>query len=280
MPEAVLFLSPREIELATLVASTQVSSLPVAFLQNQEPAKVWRSTSATSQRIDVTLRQAKACNAIAMAGFNFSSAALWRLKGYADAADRDADIAAVDSGWQSVWPSAFRHIDSDWGPEVALLRVDNDVAYLYWRVEFGDPAVGMTYLDVGRLALDRAVQFTVNFDFESSVGYAPNDVQEPSGYGQIFTDPRPANRAFNLTWSFLGRNEANQAAMEITRLRTMAGDVFCFLDPGEIENFHRWSMQGLFTGRTDYKAMAGWLTDGDGVMRDGWSFNFSLIQKL
>lgn len=277
-PQNCLFLSSRDFDLATLSASTAVSSLPVENLQNQEPSKVWRTTSALGQYVDILLRSALACNVAAMSGFNMSSAGVWRLTAYA-AADDVGDTAAFDSGWQSVWPGGERHSDPEWGPEVALLRADNESAYRYWRLEFSDPGAAMTHLDIGRLAVGRAAQFGINCDFGNGIAFAPNDMREPNGWGQTFTEPRPPNRIFEMTWSALGQREVHDVAMELTRLRGLGGDVFCFLDPGEIELFHKWSMQALFTGRADYKSMPLWVTDADGFVRMAWGFSLSLIQK-
>lgn len=272
--ENVLFLSPRDIDLATLSASTAVSSLPVANLQNQEPTKVWRTTSALDQYVDITFASPVAADAAAMAGFRKSASLLWRAKAYASAADRGG-AAALDTGWQSPWPQGYMHNDPAWGPEVALMQFENDTAYQFWRVEFTDPAA--TYLDIGRLAVGPAAQFSVNPDYESAVGFVSSDVAEPNGYGQIFTDPRPyLQRQFDMPWTALGRSEANTLAMELTRLRGLAGDIFCFLDPGETEHFHRWSMQGLFTGAAKYSIRPMF----NGERGPCWGFTFAMIQKL
>ncbi len=211
------------------------------------PSKVWRTTSALGQYVDIVLRSALACNAVAMAGFNMSSAGVWRLKAYASAEGHWSNAGLRQ--WLAERLAERRAaFGSRLGLETALLQVANDAAYRYWRVEFADPSVGMTYIDVGRLAIGRAVQFSLNFNFDVGIAFAPNDTQEPNGWGQIFTDPRPVNRAFSMTWSALGQLEVNNVAMELVRLRGMAGDVFCFLDPGEIALFHKWSMQACSPG--------------------------------
>lgn len=275
MSERVLLLSPRDIDRATLVASSALTSLPVTNLQNQEPRKVWRSLSAVSQYVDITLDSPIACNAIAMSGFNMSAAGVWRLHGYASVSDMGV-TAAVSSAWQSVWPGGLKHYDPDWGPEVALLRIENENPYLHWRIEFSDPSEATTFLDIGRLALGRAVQFSINCDIDGGIGFVPNDVAELNGYGQIFTDPRPyAQRTFDMPWTALAQDEVSAQAMELSRLRGQAGDVFCFLDPCGVSNFHLWSMQGLFTGRAQYTPRPLFV---GGMMC--WSFTFSLIQKL
>lgn len=278
-PGNVLFLSPRDSDIATMTASTAVSSLPVANLQNQEPSRVWRSTSPLSQYVDITFARAGVWNAAAMSAFNGSDAMVWRLNLYDTAAGIGGTPGAT-SGWQSVWPQNYRHGDPEWGPEVALLRLDDQSAnYRYARVEFSDPGSTAGYLDVGRLAVGRAAQFGINCDFGNGIAWAPNDTQEPNGWGQVFTEPRPSNRLFELQWSALGQREVSDVAMEMTRLRGLGGDVFCFLDPGEVELFHKWSMQGLFAGRADYKSMPLWVTDIDNQLRTAWGFSLSLIQK-
>lgn len=284
--EHVLLLSPRAFDLATLSASSQVSSLPVANLQNQEPAKVLRTTSAVGQYVDFAFAEPVAVNAAALTFWQrrpgvvagLSSAALWQLHLYAAAADIGV-TPTKSSGWQSVWPSGFRHNSPSWGPEVALLRLDNDDAFLWGRIEITDPAAEDGRLDLGRLAAGRAVQFTVNFDQTLGVGLLPNDVQEPNGWGQIFTDPRPPNRQFDMPWTAMGQVEAMTIAAELSRLRAMGGDVFCFLEPAAVELFHTFSMQGLFTGRHDYRAQPLQVTDLDGTLRFAWGFTFSMIQK-
>ena len=277
--ESPLILSPRDSDLATMTASTAVSSLPVTNLQNQEPAKVWRSTSATDQYVDLVFASDVAINAVAMSAFGRSASLVWRLELYARASDVGT-TAAVDSGWQSVWPQSYRHNDADFGPEVALLRVTNSALYRYARVRFSDPGVDVTYIEIGRLAVGPAIQFSVKVDVEGvGLSFVPNDTAEPNGWGQIFTDPRPAQRQFNLPWTAVGQREAVAAAGELGRLRGMGGDVFCFLEPAAVELFHKLSLQGLFVARHDFQTRPLFLTDSDGQTRQAWGFVFNLIQK-
>lgn len=277
--ENVLFLNPRESDRATVSASTQVPSLPAANVLNQEPSRIWRSTSAIDQYIDFRATQPYAWNAAAMSAFVMSSSGVWRLQAFATA--DDVGVTPVrDSGWQSVWPDGEKHTDPEWGAETALLRIENDEAWQFWRLWLSDPGAGMTQLDVGRVALGRAIQPSINCDWGGGLGFAFNDVQEPNGYGQIFTEERPTNRTMDVAWSALSERETAATAMELSRLRGMSGDVFVFLDPGEVALFHKHSMQALFTGRHDYKAQPVWAPDVDGVSRWCWGFSMSLIQKL
>ncbi len=277
--ENVIFLNPRDSDRATVAASTAVPSLPAANVQNQEPSRIWRTTSAINQYIDFTATQPYAWNAAAISAFVMSSSGVGRLQAF-ETAD-DVGITPIrDSGWVSVWPNGEKHVDPDWGAETALIRVENDEAWQFWRLWLSDPGAGMTKLDVGRVGIGRAIQPSINCDWGDGLGFTFNDVQESNGYGQIFTEERPTNRTMTMTWSAVGQREAANGAMELSRLRGMSGDVFVFLDPGEVALFHKLSMQGLFTGRHDYKTAPLWVTDDDGESRWAWGFSLSLIQKL
>lgn len=123
--ENVLFLNPRESDRATVTASTAVPSLPAANVQNQEPSRILRTTSAIDQYIDFVATQPYPWNAVAMSAFVMSSSGVWRLQAFEAAEDFGA-TPICDSGWQSVWPNGEKHTDPDWGAECALLRIDND----------------------------------------------------------------------------------------------------------------------------------------------------------
>lgn len=280
--QRVLLLSPYDSDRATLTASTAVSSLPVANLQNQEPGKVWRTTSAIDQYVDLVFPEPLPIDAMAVAWPDIparpSSALVQRLQLFASADDVGITPAA-DSGWQSIWPQGYRHASPSWGPEVSLLKLANTGAHQYARAWFSDPAAGAAYIDPGRLAVGRAVQFTVNVGQTLGTGFLPNDVVESNGWGQIFTDPRPANRTFNLPWEAMGQREALTVAAELSRLRGLGGDVFCFLEPHAVELFHTFSMQGLFNSRHDYQAQPLQVTDMDGTLRFAWGVVFQMIQK-
>lgn len=272
-PANVLFLSPRDIDRASLTASTAVTSLPVTYLQNQEPTKKWRSTAGGVQYIDVVMQELRACNAGVVVGHNLSAAGLLRITGYIALADVGVS-AVVDTGWQSAWPSTGKHDDPDWAHELSLLLWSNDAALQYWRIEIADPT--LDYIEAGRIALGRAYQPSINADIEVGIGFVPNDVQESNGYGQTFTDPRPfAQRQFDVPFSAADESDVHAAAMELSRLRGQSGDIICCLDPGATTRFHRWSMQGLFTSGTKFKSQP--LFTSGGQM---WGFSFTLIEKI
>lgn len=285
MPEKIIFLSPRVSDKATVMSSTQVDSLPVGNIQNQEPAKVFRTTSTIDQWISFVLPSVTPVDAIAMAWNQekFSSSAVWRAYIYATQADMDGNVnEVVDTGWVSVWPgSAYKHTMQDWGPEVALLSINNTQSYRYVKLWISDPTAPQAYLDISRVAVGAKAQFRINPRIDGGINFVPIDVQESNGYGQVFTDPRPwQQRQFVLTWSALGQGDVQFDAMELARLRGQAGDFFVFIDPAASDDFHLKSMQGIFEGQHKFNPANIYIPDADGRMRLGWGFTFTCTQKL
>jgi hypothetical protein len=273
MAENVLFLSPRLSDAATLAASSAVTSLPVTNLQHQEPTKKWRTTGITAEWVTIDAGRDVVWNAAAIAGHNLSATATLRVRGKAT-----ADVTSspsVDTTAVSAWPSSGKHSEPDWPHECSLVRWTNTTAYRYWRLDIADPLNAAAYLDVGRLALGKYFQPGLNADIDGGIGFASTDVQEATPYGQVFTDARPfVARTFDIPFSAANADDVHDGAMELSRLHGLAGDVFCFLDPSSTTRFHKWSMQGLFTGRGQYKPQPLF----DPAMM--WGFSFSMIQKL
>jgi len=282
--DKLLMLSTSIFDKAIVEASSEIGTLVAANTQNQEPTKVWRSASAVNQHLKVTLHRPEVLNCAAFTFWQggLSDAAVWRVKIYATEDDMLDDVdAVVDTDWESVWPQDYVHNSEDWGPEVALLRWDNDVAYRHARILFSDPGVGAVYLDIGRVGLGKSIQFQLNPKHDGGVGFVSIDVQEANGYGQIFTDPRPyQQRQFDLVWSALGDREMKEDASELTRLRGQAGDLYVFLNPGARTDFHLKSMQCLFGSSHKFTPLPSYVQDKDGVGRNGWSFSATLLQKL
>ena len=252
--ERFLLLSPRDSDAATLSASSAVASLPATNLQTMQPAQVWRSTSNAPQSIDVAFASAVACNALALVATNVSSAALVRIR----AAVLQADVAtspALDSGWQPLFPPTGRPLSPDWPSAIGLRRWANDTAYRYWRVEIADGLGSAAYIEAGRLVLGRAWQPSQNLDLSGTpVGFAPVDVQLASPFGRTFTSRRSLSppRVFEIAVFALTKREAFDGIFELQRLRGLWGDVICALDPGESVDFHRFTMQGVFTAGGAY----------------------------
>lgn len=247
----IVVLSPRDSDAATLAAGSEVATLPVANLQAQQPKKVWRA-SVAADYVTVSFTSAVAANMLAINGHNLTASGLFRVRGAATLADTTA-APAVDTGWQSVWPATGKPTDPDWPRQLSALLWANDSSYRYWRVDILDPAV--TYVEAGRLVLGRYWQPTTNFDLGGTpLGFDQVDVQTRTDYGEIFTDrrQRSAARRFSLQISAADKREVLDGIAEIQRLRGLHGDVIVLLDPNATTDFHRFSMQGLFTAQQEH----------------------------
>jgi hypothetical protein len=250
--ERVLVLTPRCSDAGTIAASSEVSGLPAANLQNMQPAKKWRSNGATAATLSLTLSSPLAANALALVAHNLSSMGVIRVRGATVLANITA-APDVDSGWQSAWPAGGKPTVPLWANFTSLVRWTAGAECLYWQIDIADPGA-LSYLEAGRLALGVAWQPSLNFDIGGTpLGFDPVDVQSKTNYGRTFTDSRGvAPRLFELAFYALDRREAFDGLYEIQRLRGMSGDLIVCLDPGEVTDFHRFTMQGVFADRAAY----------------------------
>jgi hypothetical protein len=268
----ILFLSPRLSDMATITASSEVPSLPARNLQNMQPTKVYRSLT-TSTALTIVMPEPLAANCVALVGGNPSDQRYVRLLG-ASTLPGLGSAPVIDTDWVSPWATGERPDAPEWPHWLQIIRWENDETLGYWRLQVQDE--GAPYVDIGRLVLGRAWQPLYNVDLDPSIGFVPLDVQEPNGYGQTFTDPRPyAQRQFDFNFSGANQDDVFDYAMELSRLRGQARDFIVCLDPAATSRFHQWSMQALFTGRTSYKAQPLW--DGTNQV---WGFSASMLECL
>jgi hypothetical protein len=261
--ETVLVLGPIDSDLATMTAGTAVATLPVANLQNVQPRKKWRSDSSTSETIDIVFADAVAADSLAAVGANFSASAQWR---FIMAATADGlDDPPVDSGLQSVWPATGKPAVRYWPNYLSLLRWTNATACRFGRLTISDPSNADGYIEIGRLVVGQAWQPANNFDIGGTpLSYDPKDVVAETDYGYSFTDrrSRSAPRLFSLQFTAASHREILDGIAEIQRLAGLSGDVICCLDPAETTDFHRYSMQGRFTGPPQFTAPAAFDANG------------------
>ena len=262
--ERVLLLSPKDSDLATLVASAQASTLPVGNLQTIQPQKKWRENGVTSASITIAAAQAFPWNAAALVGHNLTVAASLRVRGAATAA-AVTSAPVVDTGYVSAWPLGVKPAASSWPNYLSLVRWTNTAALQYWQLNIYDPGAGQTYLEAGRLVIGTAWQPTTNFDLGGiPLGFDPVDVQAKTPSGYTFTDRRAASAGRQIALQITGANqrEVQDGIAEIQRLRGMWGDVIVCLDPAATTDFHRQSMQGVFTAKPRFPIVPQFDADG------------------
>ena len=251
---AIALLSPTDSDAATIAAGSAVTTLPAANLQSQQPKKVWRSASA-SDYLNVTFAAPIAANMLALVGHNLSSMGTFRVRAAATLANT-VTAPVVDTGYQSVWPATGKPVAPQWPRRLSMLTWSNDAAYLYYRVDILDPDPATTYIEAGRLVLGRYWQPTFNFDLSGTpLGFDQIDVQTKTDYGELFTDrrQRSAARRMSLQISASDKRETLDGVAEIQRLRGGHGDVIVCLDPNATTDFHRFSMQAVFTSPQEHQ---------------------------
>lgn len=266
-PQRCLFLSSRTIDDATVVASTEVTGLPASFLADIQPAKKWRTTSKTSQYLNITLEQAESCDTAAFIAPNFGPSTVVRIY----AAETSAALLAspdIDTGWQSPWLGAEKPVVNDWPVFVGLLRWTNTAAYKYWRIEFADPGAALTYFDLGRVLLGQAFQPSFNVDNSPALGLLSPDAQTRTPFARTYTDPRgPASRRLTLPFSSVNHDELVASLFELQRYCGLARDFVFALDPGATRrDAYLYTLQALFADQAQFEAQPWW--DGaDAVWR-------------
>lgn len=261
--ERMLLLSPRESDQATLAATAQVGSLPVANLQSIQPQKKWRAMTASVQ-LSITCVAPINATALALVAHNLSGMATLRVRG-ASTLGLAASAPAIDTGAKWAWPSTGKPAVPGWPNWLSLVRWLGTAACQCWLVDIVDPDVTQTYIEAGRLVLGTAWQPGTNFDLGGKIlGFDPVDVQARTAAGYLFTDRRtisPARRA-SLSISAGNQRELQDGLSELQRLCGQWGDVVCCLDPAATTDFHRLSMQAVFTASPEFAAVPMWDVDG------------------
>lgn len=254
MAQSLLILSPAASDAATLAASSEVSGLGVANVQNVQPRKKWQTTGTAAEYITGTFASAVAANSLALVGHNLSASATVRVR-LANSAGAVTSAPVVDTGVVSAWPATGKPSVTSWNHHTTLKTWSNSTALTNFRIDIADPAPVTTYQEFGRLALGAKWQPTLSFDLGGTpLGFDVRDIQRVTDYGQLFTDRRnlsPA-RIFELSIYALNKREAFDGIYELQRLRGMWGDVICCLDPSETTDLHLFTMQGAFVSPGAY----------------------------
>lgn len=249
-------LSPADFDAATLVATSQQESLPIANVQNQRPKKVWRSLGI-EEYVNVTHLVPVAPNLLVINAHRMSGQGVARVW-LAPTIPETISAPAFDTGWQSVWPVGGKPALPSWPSFISAIPFPNTGNYLCARIGLADPGSPDGFIQVGRMSLGRYWQAEFqSYDFNGTpLAYVPKDIQTETDSGAIFTDrrARSAGRRFQLQITAETKASVIEGIDEITRLHGMWGDVFVFLDLNArgIE-FQKSSMQGLFTAPAEHQ---------------------------
>lgn len=253
--EKALILNSKYIDLATLTASTEVNNLPVTFLQNRKPNKVWRSTSIVDQYILVSFDRPVAVNCAAVVNPNFD---LVRLQGASSLAGLESP--SVDSGFLSLWPESGKPVDEDHEIFTGLAQFENDAAYQYWRIYVAGLAeVDSTYFQAGRLILDHAFRFTRGIDTGFGLQIETKDDQFVTDFNSLFTSERGDNsRNYVFPVSAVAYNDVKDYLYGLFRYCGKSKDFIFCADPGATNDIHLKTVHAVFADMPSMKLQTVW----------------------
>ncbi|MDP2377793.1 hypothetical protein [Reyranella sp.] len=268
-----LFLSSREFDGATIVGSTEVSTLPASFLQDIQPQKKWRLTSKLGQFLAVTLAGPLACDALAFIAANFTGAAVCRVIAATAAASLPAspDFATP---WQSVWPVTGKPNDRDAPSFTCVVRFTNTSAYQHWRIEIADIGAETTYIEIGRVLI--GVAFRLRIDLNPSLGLTSPDIQARTPFGRTYSDHRgDASRRILVPMQAVNDVALKRSLFALQRYCGKARDFVFSLETGAPVDPHLYAMQAQFTDDAQFEAQPFW--DANGQV---WRTTLSLTEPL
>ncbi|WP_020697419.1 hypothetical protein [Reyranella massiliensis] len=274
--EGALFLSSIDIDQAQIAGSSEVSSLPVTFVQDSRVEKKWRLTSKVDQYLSIALARPCACDTVAVIGANLGAGAVFRILGALDPAGLP-NTPDFDSGWLGAWPVSGKPILKEpWPVHTNLVRFPNVNAYGYWRIIFCDPGVETSYMEFGRVLIGKAFRPRLNVDINPAIGLESSDVRRRSTFNRTFTDPRGApSRRMALSLSDVDQDDMRAELFELQRYCGLARDFVFSLDPAATTFHHLYTMQSLFVEGAQFEAIPFW--DGS---RQLWRTSLQLTEPL
>lgn len=253
MAQNALFLSSRWVDAATVTASTELSSLPAANIQNMRPDKVW-SAGAASAYLVVDFGSDVAANALAViwSGPGASATLRWRM---ASTVAGLTSSPPIDTTALSAWPPSGKPSDPDWPYYLALLTWVNLTGYRYGRLDIVDSdTIAISRLFVGPKFVPEA-----NVDLSMSLGLQSPGYANRTAWGKLYTDDRGApSRLLSLPMSAIGESEMTDDLFELQRYCGLARDFAFVLDPTATAKFHKFSGQFRFPSLTAFQAQPFW----------------------
>lgn len=270
------FLWPIRSDAATLSGGSYETALPLANAQTTRLGSVARTTNdaTTSTLVNVDFGTATPCDTIAIVRHNLEAAALWRIRGSANA---DMSSPVYDSGWIDVWPvqwptgvlpathpnASTRRLTT---AQIRALDPGRDAVHVlpsvatarYWRIEFDDTTNTDGYVQFGRLVMGALYRPSYDVNVGAQFGYDDPSTTERAYSGTRYTDVRPKTRQFDGTIGPLGQTEAVSVLLELEALLGTSGQLYWIFDTDDAENLQRTSFLATFRqmSKTEYAAVS------------------------
>lgn len=238
------------LETAALAGGSWQANLPLTNLYSPSTTKRARSTNAVlaSTQFTVSLAEAVSARGIQVIATNLSSAALYRITWYSDAA---MTAEADSTGWIPVgasinWLNVSEWLDwldtEFWLGAEPFVDPDNrgmdirhtfaDVTTVrYLKFEFDDQTNADAFVELGHVFIGRAFVATFNVGPEPTFQrISLTAVKDAIGGGQYFSR-RGSRKRLGIVWPMLPREETTDELDEIIRIQDIDRPVYVDLDP-------------------------------------------------
>jgi len=206
---------------ATVTAASAAATMPATNLDKPQPTDIWRSTSLTSQYIEIDLGSAKAVSIVALMFTNLTSAATWRVQ-----AGSTTGVSDYDSGTATAWAGATENVDR---PHALLDLTGGAQTYRYWKITLTDAANPDTYFEAGRVILANAFQPTRNYALGAGRGFKDLTERADAFGGQLLFETKAKRPVISFEANWLTETEMEANVLEIQR--TIEGPVLAMLTP-------------------------------------------------
>lgn len=223
----------------TLSASSEVSTLPVAKLQDMQRTLVWRSTGCANEYVDIAYPGGAYADALGVVNHNLSGTATLTIMAGSSPGASDILSQTVE-----VWPPLFGAGEGSPGEhgaggalsddEIAEMYTDPvTVIYFsgstapYFRLLLEDPDNAAGYLQAGRLFVGPFLELPIQFNWGYRPGVRPLSKKTYSDGGQRWVDRKRFQRAVELPFA---RLPTDVVMWDLRRMQRMGYDGFLILD--------------------------------------------------
>jgi hypothetical protein len=219
-------------------------SMPLTFLQSQQPSDVCRLTDLTQSYFVADAGAATAVNMFILGYTNATQAATWRIRGATSAVNLTNGSAGYDSRVAGV-DLTFTSAPSWWDRPHGYLWLGSNVqTFRYWRVDVFDAANSSTYFQAGRLYAGNMYQASRGAKLGGSISVdevvptsSSSSAHLTAGGGQKYPSVRIKSGRIVFSLEFLPQSEALVALYQIVRRRGGTKDVWVVIDPDDSVNF-------------------------------------------
>lgn len=211
---------------ATVSASSALSALPAANVQNEHVSKVWSTSSGvTSASLIFDMLSSVACSLLAIMGTNLSAAGTWRLRG-SDSDSTGQTGEKYDTSVGSPSANSAANVNPLYGS--AHLSFTEATAR-YWRLDLVDASL-TDGIEVGRVFLGPKWSPTYAQGFGWSMMTEDPSKKSRSYGGQSYADVKPQRLVIEFTLEFMSEAEMYGNAFAMSRAAGVVGDVLAVND--------------------------------------------------